>query len=295
MAGILQAETDSAPGSVSDTHSTIDGRATRAVDYGALKIRQQAAWSDGDYGPIGITLQGVGEQLAEALDLRPGERVLDVAGGNGNFTLAAARRRTRVTSIDFVTRWLSQTRDRLRVEGLDATLRLADAEDLPFRDGAFDVSASTFGVMFCPDHTRAAAEIVRVTGTGGRIGMTHWTPRGLFGRMMETVARFAPPPNALPFACRWGTPEHVRTHFGEHARRLSIATKTFVVRDDAPSIWLERFRRNYGPLKRAFDALDDDKQARLERALLDVIADFDRGETVLIAPAEYLEVVVELR
>ena len=167
------------------------------VDLGAVKTRQQAAWSTGDYAVVGTTLQIVGESLCEALDLRAGARVLDVAAGNGNATLAAARRWCDVTSTDYVPSLLEAGRRRAEAEGHLVTFREADAESLPFDDGAFDVVLSTFGVMFTPDQEQAARELARVCRPGGRIGLANWTPDGFVGQLFKLIGRYVPPPAGL--------------------------------------------------------------------------------------------------
>src|SRR5215207_1127451 len=167
---------------------------TTAVDLGAVKSRQQSAWSTGDYAVIGTSLQITGELLCEAVDVAAGERVLDVAAGNGNASLAAARRGCDVTASDYVPSLLDGTRRRAEAEGLVIDVQEADAETLPFADGAFDAVLSTFGVMFTPDQERAAAELVRTCRPGGRIGLTNWTPDGFIGQMFKVIGRYAPPP-----------------------------------------------------------------------------------------------------
>lgn len=164
------------------------------VDFAALKTRQQAAWGTGDYAVIGTTLQIVGESLAEACDLKTDERVLDVAAGNGNVTLAAARRGCVVTSTDFVSSLLERGAERARAERVDVAFQVADVEALPFADASFDAVVSTFGVMFAPDHARSAAEMARVVRPGGRIGLANWTPDSLIGRMFKVLGRYVPPP-----------------------------------------------------------------------------------------------------
>lgn len=175
------------------------------LDLNALKARQQTAWASGDYAVIGTTLQLVGERLAEACDLRWDEKVLDVAAGNGNATLAAARRGCQVTSTDYVPELLKRGEERARAEHLSVVFQTADAEALPFADGAFDAVISTFGVMFAPDQAQAARELARVCRSGGRIGLANWTPQGFIGQMFKTLGRHVPPPaGALP-PSRWGT------------------------------------------------------------------------------------------
>ena len=208
--------------------ATIDqGRqAVAQTDLKALKARQQATWSSGDYAVIGTTLQIVGEELCEALDVRSGQKVLDVAAGNGNASLAAARRWCKVVATDYVPALLERARERAVAERLDFEFREADAEALPFPDGAFDAVVSTFGVMFTPDQERAAAEMVRVCKHGGKIGLANWTPAGFVGQIFKTIGKHVAPPPGVKSPALWGTPARIAELFDPHADRDRVdATK----------------------------------------------------------------------
>src|SRR6185312_12118075 len=185
-----------------------------ASGFEAIKQRQQSTWASGDYAIIGTTLQIVGELLAEAVDLRADERVLDVAAGNGNASLAAARRFAQVTSTDYVPQLLERGAARAEAEGLKIAFQVADAEKLGFEDQSFDVALSTFGVMFAPDQERAAGELLRVTRSGGRIGLASWTPEGFIGELFRLIARFSPPPPGVQSPMLWGSEPHVVRLFG---------------------------------------------------------------------------------
>ena len=266
------------------------------ADLGAIKARQQAPWASGDFAVIGTTLQIVGESLCEAVDLCAGERVLDVACGNGNATLAAARRWARVTGADYVPELLAKARQRARAEGLSVELCEADAEALPFGDAAFDVVLSTFGVMFAPDQVRAAGELARVCRSGGRIGLANWTPEGFIGDLFGVVGRYVPPPPALAPPSLWGKREHLATLFGDAASKIEVARKEFVFRYESSAHFIEVFRAFYGPTHRAFAALDDDGRAALAADIDALLHVYDRGGgRALIVPGEYLEVVVTRR
>jgi ubiquinone/menaquinone biosynthesis C-methylase UbiE len=269
---------------------------TTAPDLAAIKQRQQATWASGDFAVIGVTLQIVGETLAEAADIRAGEQVLDIAAGNGNVSLAAARRFARVTSTDYVPALLDKGRRRAAAEGLDIEFREADAEQLPFADGRFDVALSTFGAMFAPDHARTAAEMLRVVCPGGRIGLANWTPAGLLGQIFQTVGAFVPPPAGVQSALLWGTEEHLRALFGGAAHRIDIARKLFNFRYASAQHWLQVFCEFYGPTHKAYAALDDAGQQALSAELTALL---DRcnvaGAHSLVLPAEYLEVVITKR
>lgn len=261
-------------------------------DLAALKARQQTVWSAGDYAIIGVTLQLVGESLCEAMDLRAGSRVLDVAAGNGNATLAAARRWCEVTSTDYVPALLERGRARAEAEGRQVTFREADAEALPFEDGSFDAVLSTFGVMFTPDQDRAAAEMLRVCRSGGRIGLANWTPAGFIGQVFKTIGAHVPPPAGMRPPSQWGTTARLDELFGQ-AGTVVAEPRDFTFRYRSPDHWLEVFRRWYGPMAKAFAALPEDRQSALATDLLDLIARFNRAEDgTMVVPGEYLEVVV---
>ena len=265
-------------------------------DLSAVKAKQQAAWSAGDYAIIGRTLQIVGENLCEAVNLRAGERVLDVAAGNGNATLAAARHFAEVTSTDYVPALLERGRARAEAEGLQVTFREADAEALPFADSTFDVVLSTFGVMFTPDQARAAREMLRVCRPGGRIGLANWTPGSFIGELFKVLGRYLPPAAGLRSPALWGTEERLKELFSEAEASIQATPRIFNFRYRSPAHWMEVFRTFYGPVNRAFLALDTPRQDELERDILNLMARFDRGGAGgLVVPSEYLEVVVTRR
>jgi SAM-dependent methyltransferase len=274
----------------------ITSRTEPASDLATLKGRQRAAWSAGDYAVIGTTLQIVGESLCEALDLRAGERVLDVAAGNGNATLAAARRWCDVVSTDYVPSLLERGRARASAEGLPVQFEQADAESLPFSDGAFDVVLSTFGVMFTPDQDKAATELARVCRPGGRIGLANWTPSSFIGELFKLIGRYLPPPPGTRSPALWGTEERLRELFGSRLSSIETTRKHFVFRYRSSAHWLETFRTFYGPMRKALDALDTAQQASLAADLIALAERFNRAtDGALIAPGEYLEVVIACR
>ncbi len=262
-------------------------------DLAAIKGRQQAAWSAGDYAVIGTTLQIVGESLCEALDLRAGQSVLDVAAGNGNATLAAARRWCEVVSTDYVPALLDRGRARASAEGLDVRFEQADAEKLRYPDATFDAVISTFGVMFTPDQEQAAAELARVCKRGGKIGLANWTPAGFIGQLFKALGAYLPPAAGLKSPMLWGTPERLRELFPGH--RVEASRKQFVFRYRSPRHWLDTFRTYYGPMNRAFAALEAGQQVALAEELAGLAAKLNRGDESMVVESEYLEVVVDLR
>ena len=265
------------------------------VDLNAVKTRQQGAWSSGDYAMVGTTLQIVGEMLCEAVDIRSGQRVLDVAAGNGNATLAAARRFAEVVSTDYVGALLERGRERAAAERLPVAFQEADAENLPFADASFDVVLSTFGVMFTPDQERAARELTRVCRPGGKIGLANWTPESFIGRLFKTLGKYLPPAPGVKSPALWGNREHLQALFGAQAT-VAAQSRQFVFRYHSPAHWLEIFRDYYGPVLKAFAALDQVTRDALEAdiyALLDEVNVAKDG--TLVAPSEYLEVVITRR
>lgn len=269
---------------------------TPAIDLKAIKTRQQAMWASGDFAVIGTTLQLVGELLCEAADLRAGQRVLDVACGNGHASLAAARRFCEVTGLDYVPALLERARERARAERAEIEFVEGDAEALPFEDGHFDAVVSTYGVMFAPDQERAARELTRVCRPGGKIGLASWTPEGMIGQLLKVVGSHVPPPKGLKPSVFWGTDDGLRALFGERARVVSSQRLPCVFRYRSPAHCVDILRRFYGPTLKAFEALPADGQAALGRDMLALLTRHNRAhDGTLVAPAEYLEVVLEVR
>lgn len=263
------------------------------VDFDAIKQRQQATWASGDFAIVGTTLQIVGESLAEASDVCADERVLDVAAGNGNATLAAARRFARVTSTDYVQHLLEKGAARAKAEGLDVEFKVADAEVLQFDDGSFDVALSTFGAMFTPEHRKAARELLRVVRSGGRIGMANWTPEGFIGQLFRLIGSFVPPPAGLQSPALWGTEPHIVELFGPQAFNIRCERRSFNFRYRSAAHWIEVFRNFYGPTHKAFAALGADRQESLTKDLADLLQRLNvGGRNTLVVPSEYLEVVI---
>jgi len=267
-----------------------------APDLTAIKQKQQTTWASGDFAIIGTTLQIVGETLCEAADLRSGAKVLDVAAGNGNCSLAAARRWCEVTSTDYVPALLEDGKRRAAAERLPITFREADVEALPFADGSFDAVLSSFGVMFAPNHQRSASEMLRVVRSGGVIALANWTPAGFIGRLFGVIGRHVPPPAGLTPPARWGTPEHLEALFGDGAAQIRSTPRDFMFRYRSAAHWIDVFRTWYGPVHKAFAALPAEGQARLDADLHELIAEFNEGgDGTMVVPAEYLEIVITKR
>jgi len=265
-------------------------------DYSAIKTKQNAAWSSGDYAIVGTTLQIVGENLAEALDLRSGCKVLDVAAGNGNFTLAAARRWADVTSSDYVADLLERGRERAAGDRLEVNYQVADAEALPFDNASYDVVASTFGVMFTPDQDKAAAEMMRVCRSGGKIGLANWTPEGFIGALFKVIGRHVSPPAGVRSPALWGTKSRLEELFAADAADISVRERKFVFRYRSADHWMEIFRTFYGPVHKAFGALDADGQKALDADIRDLIGRFNEAEDgTMVVPSDYIEVVITRR
>ncbi|MHB9004908.1 MAG: class I SAM-dependent methyltransferase [Coriobacteriia bacterium] len=261
-------------------------------DLEALKMRQQVVWAAGDYAQIGVRLQIVGEALCEAVDLLATEKVLDVASGNGNASLAAARRFADVTSTDYVPALLDQGRQRAKASQLPIEFVTADAENLPFADASFDVVLSTFGVMFSPDQDRASSEMLRVVKPGGRIGLASWTPDGFIGEMFKVNSAFVPPPPRVRSPLAWGTETRLVELFGPWATDIRVERKNYAFRYASAAHFIEVFRTYYGPTLKAFAALDHLRQLELHAALLELLTQRNRsGGEALDIPSEYQEVV----
>ncbi|MCP3463888.1 MULTISPECIES: class I SAM-dependent methyltransferase [unclassified Bradyrhizobium] len=278
------------------TSAALSKPADAQPDLAALKQRQHGAWSSGDYAVVGTTLQIVGEQICEALDLRAGSKVLDVAAGNGNATLAAARRWCDVTSTDYVPALLERGRERAAAEHLTISFREADAEALPFPDASFDVVISTFGVMFTPNQDKAASELARVCRAGGKVGLANWTPQGFIGQLFKTLGKHLPPPAGVKSPALWGTKARLEEMFGGQASEIVAEPRMFVFRYRSPEHWLDVFKSFYGPMLKAFAALDDNGQAELRRDLLSLVGEFNHADDgTVVVHSEYLEAVITKR
>ncbi len=266
-------------------------------DFTAIKQRQQATWASGDYHMIGTQILIVSELLIESLDLHSTERVLDVATGSGNAAMAAARRGCSVVGVDYVPALLDRARRRVDAEGLrDVTFVDGDAEDLPFDDGEFDVTASVFGAMFAPNQKRTATEMARVTRPGGRIGIVAHTPEGFIGQLFKTNAKHVPPPAGVPSPILWGTEQRLRELFGDAIADLGIERRHYVFRYRSPEAYLAYWREHYGPTLKSFAAVGPSGEAALESDLLELIARFNLAtDGTMVVPSEYLEAVIVRR
>jgi SAM-dependent methyltransferase len=260
-------------------------------DLVAVKARQQKTWASGDYAVIGAFLQIVGEQLCESADLQAGSTVLDVATGNGGTAIAAARRFTDVTGSDYVPELIERARERARAERYPITFEVGDAEELPYADASFDYVLSTFGVMFVADHPRAAKELVRVCKPGGTIAFANWSPTGFIGRMFKTIGAHVPPPAGVTSPLMWGTENYVRELLGDGVDDVDTTARHFVFRFRSADHMLETFRSFYGPMVKAFEALDDAGRVALETDLRSLFNEANTSSTSLVIPSEYLEVV----
>ena len=275
------------------TSAAVASNPQPAVDFSALKARQQSAWSSGDYAIVGTTLQIVGESLCEALDLRAGSKVLDVAAGNGNGALAAARRWCEVTATDYVPALLERGQERAKADRLPIVFQEADAEHLPFADQSFDNVLSIFGVMFTPDQERAASELIRVCNRGGSVGLANWTPDGFIGQMFKTIGKHVPPPSGARSPALWGSRARLDELFPTAVASIAATPRQFVFRYKSPDHWLEVFRTYYGPVLKTFAALDPAARDTLTDDLLALMERFNRADDgTVVVPSEYLEVIV---
>lgn len=262
--------------------------------YDALKAKQQTAWASGDYAIVGTTLQIVGEQLCETIDLKSGSKVLDVAAGNGNATLAAARRFCDVTSTDYVPALLEKSRARAEAEGSAVNFQIADAEDLPFADNSFDVVMSTFGVMFTPDQEKAASEMMRVVRPGGKIALANWTPESFIGRVFKTIGKYLPPPGGVNSPALWGTRARLGEFYATSAKSITLTPRTFMFRYRSADHFMDVFRTYYGPTHKAFLALDADGQAGLDADLRALLAEMNTAsDGTIVVPGAYVDAVIE--
>lgn len=273
---------------------TNEANTINTIDYEAIKEKQRATWGSGDYGQIGVTLQITGEQLCESLDIKAGQSVLDVASGNGNATLAAARRFCNVVSTDYVDTLLAQSKQRAEAEGLNIQYQFADAECLPFSDNSFDNVVSTFGVMFAPNQAQSASELLRVCKPLGKIGLVNWTPDGFVGQLFKLIGRYVAPPAGIKSPALWGTKDFIDQQFKLQAREITFRIREFNFRYHSPQHFIDLFRTYYGPVHKAFSALNETQAIELEQDIHELISRFNRDKNRgMVVPSEYLEIVIQ--
>ena len=269
---------------------------TPIPDLTTVKERQQKVWSSGDYGKVGVSLVVIGELLCEAVDVRSGQKVLDVATGSGNTAISAARRFCDTTGIDYVPDLIEQARERAAAEGLDVAFEVGDAENLPYPDASFDVVLSTVGVMFTPDQEKAAQELLRVCKPGGKIGLANWVPDGYVGNMLRTVGKHFPPPPGVKPPPLWGTEDRLRELLGDGVSSMETRRRTYVFRYLSADHFIEQFRSYYGPMHKAFDSLDPEEREALKSDLEELIDYWNiSDDETIILPSDYLEVVAARR
>ncbi|HEX6666727.1 MAG TPA: class I SAM-dependent methyltransferase [Solirubrobacterales bacterium] len=266
---------------------------TDPVDFGAVTKIQQGIWSKGDFAMVANIVFNASEMLAENLDIVPDERVVDVACGSGNGAISAARRSWGGTvGSDYVPSLLERGRERAAAERLDVEFVEADAQDLPFGDGSFDVAMSIFGAMFAPDQPKAAAELLRVVKPGGRIGMANWTPGGSVGTMFKTISKHAPPPPGVESPLLWGTEDRVRELFGDGVSGIEFERRISRQPFRTPEHYVEFFRTYFGPTQTAYERVGADGEAELTEDLLAFLNEANTaGDRAMVLEAEYLEVI----
>jgi ubiquinone/menaquinone biosynthesis C-methylase UbiE len=264
-----------------------------AVDLDAIRQAQQKVWSEGDFSMVAGLVMMVAEELAEALEIVPGERVLDVACGSGNGALAAARRSWgNAVGVDFVPALLERGRERAATERLDVEFVEGDAAELPLGDAEFDVVISIFGAMFAPDQEKAAAELLRTCRPGGRIGMANWVPDGPVSSLFAVIAKHAPPPPGFVPPVLWGVEEHVRELFGDGVSELRVERRASRQPFRSIDHYLDFFRTYFGPVKMAFDRVGPEGEEALEADLREQLekANTGRNDAFVLKP-EYLQVI----
>lgn len=266
---------------------------TTQPEMESLKTRLKSTWMAGDFGQVAKVIEDSGTEFIDRLNLKPGDRVLDVACGTGNLAIPAAQAGADVIGVDIAPNLLEQARARAAAEGLKIQLDEGDAENLPYPDNSFDVVATMYGAMFAPRPELVSKELVRVCKPGGRIAMANWTPSGFIGQMFKTTGKHVPPPPNMPSPIKWGDEATVRERLSDGLADLKFTPRmcTFAY-PFAPAEVVESFRLYYGPTQKAFASLDQNAQAALRKDLEQLWADFNQAtDGTTRVDSEYLEVI----
>jgi ubiquinone/menaquinone biosynthesis C-methylase UbiE len=263
-------------------------------DYEAVKVKQQSTWAAGDYAKIGSTLQITGELLCESMALKAGQSVLDVAAGNGNASLAAARRFCQVLSTDYVPSLLEQGKQRSDANGFPIKYEVADVENLPYDENQFENVVSTFGAMFAPDQKSVVSELIRVCKPGGKIGLVNWTPESFIGQLFKVIGQYISPPAGLSSPMLWGTKEFIEQNFSNAAQEINIVERDFIFNYESAEHWIDVFRTYYGPTHKVFEALNNEKQEQLRADIITLIEKNNlANDGKMYVPSSYLEIVIK--
>jgi ubiquinone/menaquinone biosynthesis C-methylase UbiE len=259
-----------------------DAKTPAEQDDGALKARHRNMWASGDYPAVASDLiSPFGPRLVELCGISAGQRVLDVAAGSGNIAIPAAETGASVVASDLTPELFEAGRRAAAARGVEVEWVEADAEALPFADGEFDVVVSAVGAMFAPHHQAVADELIRVTTSGGAIGMANWTPESFIGHMFKTMAPYAPPPPpGAQSPVLWGSEEHVRELFGDRVSSLDMTRESFPIHHfQEPLDYREYFKENYGPTIATYGnvAGDPERMSALERDFADFVTKWNRG------------------
>lgn len=259
----------------------------------SLKTRLKSMWMAGDFGQIAKVIEASADEFIERLALKPGQPVLDVACGNGNLAIPAARTGAKVTGVDIAPKLLVQARERAKAEDLDIQFDEGDAESLPYGDASFDEVVTMYGAMFAPRPALVSAELIRVCKPGGRIAMANWTPGGFIGQMFKTTAKHVPPPPNMESPVKWGDEATVRERLSDGIASVEATPRMCIFKlPFSPAETVELFRTYYGPTQRAFAALDEDGQAALRKDLDELWSQNNQAtDNTTYVEAEYLEVI----
>jgi SAM-dependent methyltransferase len=270
---------------------------TTIRDDHSLAITHRAIWALGDYALMAEEVMApLGPILVDAMGIGPGVRVLDVAAGSGNISLPAAKAGGTVVSTDLTPELLQRSQARAAAQELTLEYREANAHALPFGDGEFDIVMSAIGVMFAPDHQRAASELVRVCRPGGTIGVISWTPEGFFGRMLATIRPYRPSVSpAAPPAALWGREAYVPALLGHQICGVETQRGMLEVnRFDSAEAVHYYFKNHYGPTIEAYANISHNRvlTAELDAQLTELAQQYLTGGTM---EWEYLLLIADKR
>ena len=246
-------------------NTTTDSANNPSSDLAAIKTKMKATWMDGDYDTFSRYMEIGAEEILGDWHIEAGKKVLDVSCGSGQTALPAARNGAIVSGIDIAANLIQAARNRAEAESIDVQFDEGDAEHIPYDDNSFDIVISMIGAMFAPRPEQVVSEFARVCRSGGTLHMANWTPQSMPGQMFKIVGSYIAPPKGVEPPVLWGVEETVTQRLNEHFKDIKLTRKYYPkwFYPFSAAELVKYFRAHFGPVRRAFAALDEYGQRTL--------------------------------